>query len=83
MLKDSVLTANFAEKGLTITIYAKEHNKIDPTRKNYRIPIYIKADENISSIKINKLVVEIDKNVFFPRRVDNNVSMKIEDDETI
>jgi hypothetical protein len=54
-------------------IRASEHPKTDPTRRNYRVPIYIKADENVSGAVIEKLVIEVDRNLYFPRRVDNGV----------
>ena len=72
MVKDSVLTAHFAEKRMTITIRADAHTQLDPRRRNYRIPIYIKADEDISDITIEKLVIEVDRNLFCPRRIENN-----------
>jgi hypothetical protein len=54
------------------TIWATEHKNIDPVSRNYRIPIYIKSDENTSETKIEKLVIEVDRNIFYPRRIEPN-----------
>jgi len=62
----------------TYTVSVSNHKNIDPTSRNYRIPIYIKADENIAGTKIEKLVVEVDRNLYFPRRVEpNTVNMNL------
>jgi len=52
-------------------IRASEHLLVDPTRRNYRIPIFIKADEYVSGSMIDSLVIEIDRRIFYPRRIDN------------
>jgi hypothetical protein len=72
------ITAHYEEKELPppvldiqFYIRASEHPQTDPTRKNYRIPIFIKADEDVSNAMIDSLVIEIDRSIFYPRRVDN------------
>jgi len=57
--------------GIKFYIRASKHPLTDPTRRNYRIPIFIKADEDISNTVIDSLVVEIDRRIFYPKRVDN------------
>jgi len=77
---NTVLIANFEFICDTtkFTIWINEHKNIDPTSRNYRIPIYIKADENTVETKIEKLVIEIDRNIFYPRRVEpNTVNMNL------
>ena len=49
------------------TIRASEHPQTDPRTKDYEIPIYITASEKIFRTVIEKLVIEIDKNIFHPR----------------
>jgi len=62
------------------TIRASKHPLTDPTRRNYRVPIFIKADEYVSGSMIDSLVVEIDRRIFYPKRVDNgDMSLHFED----
>jgi len=56
------------EPSVQFYIRASEHPETDPTRRNYRIPIYIKANEDVSGMLIEKLVVKIDRSIYFPRR---------------
>jgi hypothetical protein len=58
---------------IKFTIRASEHNLVSPTRKNYRVPIYITANQDISGFLIDKLVLEIDKNIFNPKSTDNGI----------
>lgn len=45
---------------------------VAPSSRNYRIPIYIKADAKTPrEITIEKLIVEIDESVFYTKRSDN------------
>ena len=74
------------ESGMTIfTIRASSHKQIDPTSRNYKIPIYIKADEDItkSSLGIKQLVITINKNVFYPKIVSNGDVSYFYDNDTI
>jgi len=52
-------------------IRAEEHLDIPPHLTNYKIPIYIEATENISDLGIDKLVIAINKKLFFPKTTDN------------
>ena len=71
------LTANFRYIGSIIyTIRASEHKLIDPRTRNYKIPIYIEASENVANATIEQLVIEIDRNVFYPQAVDNGTLSK-------
>ena len=54
------------------TIRASEHKQIDPRKKNHRIPIYITADADVANATIEKLVLEVDRNLFYPKRIENN-----------
>jgi len=82
---NTFLTANFVANtpvnGIKFTIKASEHKLVDPNSLNYKIPIYIQADKDISDLVIiNKLVIEIDKYIFYPRglyRADNNIGVTI------
>jgi hypothetical protein len=69
------ISANVAEP-IKFTIRASEHKQTDPRKKNYRIPIYIKASADTSNITIEELVIEIDENLYSPRRVDNGTFSK-------
>lgn len=55
------------------TIRASEHKLVAPTAQNYHIPIYIKADANIikEQLTIERLIIEIDKRVFYAKSSDN------------
>jgi hypothetical protein len=66
----------FVEPPPAIKFYirASEHPLTDPRLRNYRIPIFIKTDRNISGAVIEKLVVAIDRNLFYPRRVLDNAT---------
>jgi len=44
---------------------------VEPKSTDYKIPIYIKANENVSNATIEKLVIEFDINNFYPQKVDN------------
>jgi len=61
---------------MKLIIWADTHKLINPQYKNYPIPIHIKSDKNISNIVIEKLIIEIDKNIFYPRKVDNGMMTK-------
>ncbi|MCL2039798.1 MAG: T9SS type A sorting domain-containing protein [Bacteroidetes bacterium] len=67
---------NLCQKSLTddinFTIRASEHELVAPNRRNYRVPIYITASKDISGYIIEKLVLEIDRNIFYPRSIINN-----------
>ena len=52
-------------------IIASEHKLVSPNRRNYRVPIYIEASEDISGAIIEKMVVHFD-NIFYPHNVLNN-----------
>ena len=75
------IIANVKERPITdikFTIWADTLLNIAPTTRNFRVPIRIKADRNISGTKIEKLVVEVDRNLYFPRRVEpNTVGMNL------
>jgi hypothetical protein len=84
------IRANVKEKPQTdikFYIRASEHPLTDPTRRNYRIPIFIKADRSVSNWTIAKLVVEIDRSIYFPRRAadnaNNNVDMSLHIIDTV
>jgi len=64
------------------TIRASKHPLTDPTRRNYRIPIFITASLNVSNTVIDSLVVEIDRRIFYPKRVDNG-NMKLHFKDTV
>ena len=66
--KDTILIANFY---LKITIRTDAHKLVSSSATNYSIPIYIKSDKDIDGIIINTLIIEIDKNIFCPRSIDN------------
>ena len=72
---DTSLTATFKyicdTSSAKFTIRASEHPLTDPRRRNYRVPIYITASENVSGMVIEKLIIEVDRSLYFPRRVDN------------
>ncbi|MCL2039070.1 MAG: T9SS type A sorting domain-containing protein [Bacteroidetes bacterium] len=76
MISDTILVANFEYICDTIdvkfTIRADTHQLVSPSARNYRVPIYITADEDISGTTIEKLVLEIDRNIYFPRNIINN-----------
>jgi len=77
---DSIITANFRYicHITQFKIWVEEHKNIDPTSRNYKVPVYISADENISNTVIEKLVLEVDRNLYFPRRVEpNTVNMNL------
>lgn len=73
--KDTLLVANFVSKDISatkFTISVSNHKLISPLTRNHGIPIYITANADIeSNITIDKLVVEIYKNIFYPRIADN------------
>jgi hypothetical protein len=46
-----------------------EHLNVKPDLNRYTIPIYITANEDISNLTINNLVVVMNENVFFPTSV--------------
>jgi hypothetical protein len=50
---------------------ASTHDLVDPRSTNYRIPVYIKASEDVSNAVIEKLVIVFDINNFYPSKVDN------------
>ena len=52
-------------------IRADTHRLVAPNRRNFSLPIYIKADDDISGAVIEKLILEIDRNIFYSRRVTN------------
>ena len=69
---DTVFIAYFEEIQKTkFTFRASEHKQIDPRTTNYEIPIYITSAESFVDLKIEKLVVEIDKSIFYFRDIDN------------
>ena len=75
--KDYTITAHYKKIELPpvldvkFYIRASKHPLTDPTRRNYRVPIFIKADEDVSGTMIDSLVIEIDRRIFYPKRVDN------------
>ena len=77
LCKDYTVTASYKKIELPpvldvkFYIRASKHPLTDPTRRNYRIPIFIKADEYVSGSMIDSLVIEIDRRIFYPKRVDN------------
>ena len=72
--EDSLLVPIRATTGNVIfTIRAAEHKLIDPRETNYPIPIYITADKNIPDFTIDSLIIAIDKNIFYLRRVDEGI----------
>ena len=69
---DTLLTANFeytCDKKFKFYIRASTHPLLNPRWRNYPIPIYIRAEENISGAIIEQLVIEIDRTLFNPHRV--------------
>ncbi|MCL2039182.1 MAG: hypothetical protein FWG85_01990 [Bacteroidetes bacterium] len=72
IITDSTLTANFEYIcPLEITIIASKHDSIVPILADYHIPIYIKSNKDIAGYTIEKLVLEIDKSIFFPKSTNN------------
>ena len=76
LTQDSILIAHFEAvivqpvDTIKFTILASKHSLVDPRKTDYAIPIYIKADKDISNTVIDSLVIEIDGRIFYPRRVD-------------
>ena len=68
------LTANFALESVNFTIKASKHILVDPNEINYKIPFYITSTENLTDLTIDKLVIEIDKNIFLPRKATNSIN---------
>jgi len=73
---DTLLVANFEytcdttkPEKYKFYIRASTHPLLNPRWRNYPIPIYIKAEENISGAIIEQLVIEIDRTLFNPHRV--------------
>jgi hypothetical protein len=54
------------------TIRASEHKLVSPDKKNYRVPIYITANEDILGVTIEKLVIKIDGDIYRPRNIQYN-----------
>jgi hypothetical protein len=71
--KDTILYANFEHieepEKFKFYIRASTHPLLNPRWRNYPIPIYIKAEEDISDAIIEQLVIEIDRTLFNPHRV--------------
>jgi len=68
------IRANVKERPMTdirFYIRASKHPLTDPRKRNYRVPIFIRADRNVSNYTIEKLVVEVDRRIYYPKRVDN------------
>jgi hypothetical protein len=76
LCSDATLIAHFKKVDLPsevrFTIRADTHKLVDPSRRNYRVPIYITADKDISNYTIEKLVVNFDKNIYVPRNIVGN-----------
>jgi hypothetical protein len=85
IIKDSTLTANFNFihntfiDDINFTLKTNTFKLVDPSATNFHIPIYIIADKNVVCVKIEKLIIEIDRNIFFLKDVDNNILMTIGD----
>ena len=76
---------NIPIKDIKFTIRASENKNILPTRRNYRIPIYITADNNISvqSLTIKQLILTINRNLFHPKSCSNGDVSYHYDNDTI
>jgi len=65
---------NVKLENVKFTISAACSTNVSPTRKNFRIPIYIESNAEITaadSLYIDRLVITINKNIFFPKSVTN------------
>ncbi len=79
IIKDSVLIANFEASPMpsaTFIIRASEHKLVSPNAANYEIPIYITADKDVaaSNLYINKLVIEMDRNIYSPTNATSTIA---------
>jgi len=55
------------------TISSLSHKSVDPRSQNYELPIYISINRDISDFILDKLVVEIDRNIFYPLQVSSGI----------
>jgi hypothetical protein len=83
-LDNTTLIANYIYIcPVVFTIRADTLKLVDPSATNFHIPIYITADKDISYYIVEKLIIEIDRNIFFPKSVDNGIFTKSNKDAVI
>ena len=66
------IIANFKSiAATTLTFRADEHKLVNPKATNFGIPIYVSSTQDMASIEIEKLTLEISRNVFYPKSANN------------
>jgi hypothetical protein len=85
---DKHLIAHFVrapiDGNITFTIRASEHKLADPTKDNYRVPIYITSDKPVyGGLFVEMLSLKFNENIFFLKRTDNGEIFKQHIDDTV
>jgi hypothetical protein len=70
---ERTIIANFKSVAAsTLTFRASENKLIDPTSMNFGVPIFVSSTQDIASIKVEKLVLEISQKIFYPKSATGN-----------
>ena len=69
-----IMINNLCQNNMKFTICADTHKLVHPNAINYSLPIHIIANEDVSGYVIEKLVLEIDRNIFYTQNIDNDAN---------